>query len=112
MYVKHLKNGKKVIIRPPRKNDAEKIRECINSLVDENAIITIDRKISLKEEKELLETQLEEIRKGIACVLVAECDGKIVGIANVRKGRRRLAHIGNFGICVIKEYRKKESGVC
>jgi len=45
-------NGKKILIRRPKYSDLKSFLEYINSLVKEDAMINVNRKVTLKEESE------------------------------------------------------------
>jgi len=50
----------KIEIRPPKMSDLNSLLEMINSLVDEKAFITIQKKLTRKEEKEYLEKIIKD----------------------------------------------------
>ena len=100
--------GKKLKIRELKKSDLNKPEEFldyINSLVEENAMISIKEKKNLKEEKEWLKKQLKEIKKKKRIMIVAEDKNKIVGICECSLREGRQSHVGEIGISVRKEYR-------
>lgn len=95
-------------IRPINKKDlsrAEEFTKFINSFVDEDAMIAMDKKISLKEEKEFLLNALKGFKKKNFVYMIAECDGKIAGSSRIVLGRGRGRHVGVFGITIRKDYR-------
>ena len=107
MVTKVLAN-KKITIRKFSKKDVNRAREFqrnINSLVEEDAKILVNKKKSLKEEKIFLGDILKEIKKRKSVSLVAECEGKIVGLATIDLLKERQEHMGDFGISIIKGYR-------
>lgn len=53
-------------------------------------------------------TQLENSRDSV--MLVAKCDGKIVGNASLNRLPRRMSHRGDFSVSVAKEYWNKGIG--
>lgn len=100
-------------IREISQSDLKKVRlflEYINALVKEGVMISINEKLSPKEEKRWLLGKLKNKREEKEVLLVAEGDNKIVGIAGVRLRRWRESHIGEFGISVRKEYRGRGLG--
>jgi hypothetical protein len=58
-------NGKKLKIREMNRSDLKRAKDFldyINSLVEEEAMISLKKKKTLKEEKEWLKNQLKEIK--------------------------------------------------
>ncbi len=101
-------DGKKITIRQLLEKDLKspkKFQNFINSLVEEEAQIKINKKKSLGEEKEWLKEQLRKIKEHKAVFLVAEHDNAIIGSTGIELGRGRKGHIGNFGIGIKKGYR-------
>ncbi len=101
-------NLKRIKIRKISSNDLKKVREFqkyINSLIEEEVMILLNKKKSLKEEKDWLKEQLKSVKKKKQIVIVAEDKNKIVGIAEIRLRRERQNHVGEFGISVKKGYR-------
>lgn len=100
--------GKKIIIRSLSKNDLKfpnKFQNFINSLVEEDVQINMNKKKSLKEESEWLKEQLKKVKKYKSVFLVAEHDNRIIGSTGIDLGRGRQEHLGIFGIGVKKEFR-------
>ncbi len=101
-------NGKQIIIRQLSKNDLNKagdFQKFLNFLVKEDAKISRDSKISLKQEKLWLKKQVEEIKLEKSVVLIAEYNSKIVGIVNIGLGGDRRQHVGGLGISIRNSYR-------
>lgn len=99
---------KKIIIRKAVKSDlknAKKFQVFINSLVAEEAKLLMNKKATLKEEKEFLERILKGIKDKTKIYLVAECGDKIIGATDIELDRWRRNHIGKFGITIIQGYR-------
>lgn len=104
---KNLEIGK-IKIREITFSDLEKAEEFLNffnSLIEEEAMICLNRKKTLEEEKEWLKRVLESIDKKEKVMLVAEDNNKIVGISEVTLEKGRKNHIAVFAISVRKEYR-------
>jgi len=74
-------------------------------LIEEDAKILRDKKVSLKEEKEWLKGLLQRIKKREEVYLLAKFDEEIVGTAAIKLGPHRQNHVGNFGISIIDGYR-------
>jgi len=105
--IKNFKN-RKIEIREFSAKDLKRAKDFldfINSLIKENAKIRANKKLTLKEEKQWLKNTFSEIKKKKKVVCVAESEGKIVGISDVRMESQRRSHVGEFGITIRKEYR-------
>lgn len=99
---------KKITIRKLSKSDfrnAKKFQEYINSLVREEAKLSMNKEVSLKEEKDFLNSALVGIKNKKRVYIFAESDGKIVGVSNIEQKKGRMSHIGLFGITIRDGYR-------
>ena len=100
-----LENGKSVVIREARGSDAIKLLEHVNTISSETDFLTFGQGefiMSVEEEEKHLENTL---RQNNAIFIIAEIDEKIVGCLNFTAGSRpRVAHTGEFGVSVLKEY--------
>jgi hypothetical protein len=80
-------NGKKIKIDEISKKDLKIVREYlsyINSLVKEDAQILINKRLSLKEEREWIEREIKDAKKKKHVILVAKDGNKVVGIADTK----------------------------
>jgi len=77
----------------------------INSLIEEDAQILLNKKLSLKEEKEWLKTKINKVKNKKEVILVAKDKNKIAGIAQIELKIGRADHVGELSISVGKEYR-------
>ena len=101
-------NKKKITIRPILKSDLKQVKKSqnfINSVVEEDAKIFMNKKNSLKEEREWLSNKLKDIKKHKSVCLIAECNNIIIGVAEIESEKWRKNHIGDFGIIVRNGYR-------
>ena len=104
---------KKISIRKLSKGDlrnVKKFQDFINSFVEEKAKIAINRKLSLREEREWMKDVLKKLKSRKEIFLFAECDNKIIGTTSVELDRWRKSHIGNFGITIRNGYRRMGLG--
>lgn len=105
------KESEKLIIREANKFDAKALVDYINIIGGESDFLTFgagEFGKSVKQEEEFIESVLQ---KKNAVVIIAEIDGKIVGNLGFSGGmRERLAHVGEFGVSVLKEYWGKSIG--
>jgi RimJ/RimL family protein N-acetyltransferase len=99
------KDGREVTLRTPKWEDLDDMLDFINSLVDEEAPIAIDNRVTREEEMGWLATRLTNLEKGNVAVIVAEVDGKMVGQVGVTPRFGRLRHVGNLGVSMKKGYR-------
>lgn len=101
----------KITFRNPKISDSKSSLEFINSLVKEKAFVVLQKKISLKEEREYLKRILKDMKEKKAVYLFIDIDGKIMGNASVSlkdKGARR--HVGELAISIKKEIRGRGLG--
>ncbi|MFQ5836943.1 MAG: GNAT family N-acetyltransferase [Candidatus Bathyarchaeia archaeon] len=99
------KDGRKVVLRPPKWEDLEGLMDYINSLVDEKVEITLTKKVTREEEAEWLAKRLISIDKSDVIHVVAEVNGEIVAGAEVGKQRHRMSHVGMLGIGIKSGFR-------
>jgi len=94
-----------IFIRPPKKSDVRQLLNFINSLVREEAQISVNAKQTLKQEEEWLLDNLKLINANKLHHLVAVHEGSIIGSVEIRRGRYRESHIGEYRIAIKKGYR-------
>lgn len=98
-------NNKKVIIRKVSKSDAKALTEYLNIIGGETDFLTFgigQLGISVEQEEDFIENI--SIKEN-ALFIMAEVNGNIVGNLNFSGGPRpRNAHVGEFGVSVLKEY--------
>jgi len=100
-----VRDGRKVILRPPKREDLDDLLDFINSLVREEAPILLMSELSREEEKKWLDERLMSIKKGEVIYLVAEIEGKVVAGGEISKHKGRMSHVGTLGIAVKSGYR-------
>ena len=100
------KDGSEFILREPKIGDAESCLDYINELVREGAPIIINKISTLKEEREWLRRQIEDIKKNMNVTLVAEKNGEIVSICQLWRRTYRMSHVADFGVGVKRKYRR------
>jgi len=101
-----IKDGRTILLRRPKISDVKQLKDYINFLVDEDALININKKQTLKAERTWLKDLLRTIRKNKIHTLLAECNGEIIGVVELRKSKWRQSHIAEVGISVKKNYRR------
>lgn len=99
------RNGEKVIIRFLKFEDWPDCMRFINSLVKENAMILQNKIVNRKAEIDWVTRMLKLVENKEAIVLVAEANGKVVGICDIQRKSFRESHVGKLGISILKPYR-------
>lgn len=98
-------NDKKVIIRQANKSDAKAIIEYLNIIGGESDFLTFGMGQfgrSVTEEEKFIDNAL---KKENALFIIAEINGKVIGNLNFSGGlRERNAHVGEFGVSILKKY--------
>lgn len=103
--------GNKILIRYPTKKDVHILRDYINALSKEQTFIMFQgEQISLKEETEYLNKQIEKIGKNKAVKLLVFNKNKLIGVSDIIMQDKASDHIGAFGITVVKEFRNQGIG--
>lgn len=99
-----LKDGRPLIIREARVEDAEAILNVVKEVASEENLILLD-----KEEYDVSPERrhiLSAKSSGKTLILVAEVDGKIVGVGELKIGRfKKNSHTAELGLAIIKEFR-------
>ncbi|MDI6602634.1 MAG: GNAT family N-acetyltransferase [Patescibacteria group bacterium] len=106
-------NGREIKIKELSRKDlrnVRKFRDFINSLIDENAQILMNKRFSLSEERKWLEEQLRKIKNRKTVFLAAEYNNTVIGTTGIDLLIGRQSHIGNFGITIRKDYRRISLG--
>ena len=101
-----IKDGRTVLLRRPEKKDLMKIMNYINKIIDEDAPIELNNRMTIAAERKWLTETLAGIKKGTKHFMLAELDGRLVGEANLTPGRGRSAHVAEYGVSVAKDFRR------
>lgn len=100
-----LKDGSEYIIRDVRTEDASNLINYLNSIAGESDNLMFgpgELTITVEDEAKFIGNAIKSENQYF---VIAEIDGKIIGSLNFAAGTRpRLAHIGEFGVSVLKEY--------
>jgi RimJ/RimL family protein N-acetyltransferase len=101
----YINSKKSIVIRKAVKSDSKVLIEYLNIIGGESDFLTFgtgEFGRSIEQEEEFIESAL---KRENALFIIAEVDGKIVGNLNFSGGvRQRIAHVGEFGVSVLKEY--------
>lgn len=101
-----LKDGKIITLRRPKTTDLKQLKVYINSLVDEDAQILINERMTLKDEEKWLKGTLSDIRKGTKHFLVADYKKEIIGAVHLKRAKWRQSHVADVGVSVKRKYRR------
>lgn len=104
---------KKTKIRKLSWRDFQRVKEfqsLVNSLVEEDAMIRLNKKQTLEEERNWLENSLQNIKEKKEVFLVVKDGNKIIGTSEIKLGRGRQSHVGELAISIRKEYRNQGLG--
>lgn len=105
------KDGTPLVIRYTRQGDAAPMQAYINTLSSERTHIRFQGKqLTIEEEESHVKKIIENIQKHFAVQLLVFTEEKLIGIADISMEEEATAHIGNFGITIAREYRKKGIG--
>lgn len=100
-----LRDGRTVILRTPKISDLNDLLKYINSLVDEDAMILLDKKMNKKDEKKWLMNEIKTIKEGPLITFVAEIDYHAIGMVNLSIGKYKESHLGTIGMGIVNGYR-------
>lgn len=107
MYNKKLfttKSGKKIVFRQPNLKDANTFSKFINTLIDEDTFVYIEKQ-SVKDEYDYIKSMLTEIKNKKGVHIIGEVDGeKIAGVDLINQGTKK-EHVVELQLYVAKEYR-------
>jgi RimJ/RimL family protein N-acetyltransferase len=95
-----IKNDNKLIIRNATVEDADEIVMLVKQVMGEVSFFPKE-----PEEFDLTAEDEAEYIKKTSLFLVAEVEGKIVGSTTLQKSKtKRISHVAEFGITILKEY--------
>jgi ribosomal protein S18 acetylase RimI-like enzyme len=84
---------------------AKEFLDFINSLIEEDAKILMNKRMILKEEKEFLERAVKNVKNKQKIYLIARDGAKIVANTSIETGIFKRNHIGKFAIAIREGYR-------
>jgi len=106
---------KKLSIEPLSAKDLKHAREyadLINSLVEDDAKISKNSRLTVKEEADWLKGTIKKIKERNYVFVIAKDEKKIVGSSGVELKKSREKHVGVFGIIIRDGYRGIGLGEC
>jgi RimJ/RimL family protein N-acetyltransferase len=106
-----LRDGTTVLIELVNgKEDIREFQRFINTLTREGAYLLADKPVTLKEEKQWLQTQIQAQKKGEQIYLKALVNGRLIGDCFAKPGFGRNRGNVNLGISITKNWRGKGIG--
>ncbi len=100
-----LRNGKILTLRKHKMSDLKDFIKLINGLVDEDAMILMNKKITEAEEIKWLRNKIKFNNNGTEVSFVGEIDGHVIGAVDMSIGKLRRSHVGQIGISIANGYR-------
>lgn len=98
-------NQEKIVIRKANQSDSKALIKYLNIIGGESDFLTFglgEFGITIEQEEEFIKNTL---KKDNSLFIIAEVNGKVIGNLNFSGGpRQRNAHVGEFGVSVLKEY--------
>ncbi len=106
-----LKTGENALVRSARPQDAGALIELTHTVMAEGEfMVTTSSEFQMTVEQEERWIQLHALEEG-KILLVLTVEEQVIGMINFKNGaRRRLAHQGDFGMSVRKEWRGRGVG--
>ncbi len=86
--------------------DVKKFQDFINSLIDENAKILLNERVGIKEERKWVKKSIESAKNKKRVHLTAYDGDEIIASCDIDSGIGKTSHVGNFGISILKDYRR------
>ncbi|MEK6954583.1 MAG: GNAT family N-acetyltransferase [Candidatus Micrarchaeota archaeon] len=100
-----LKDGRKVLLHTVTRDDFPKLRQFLNELVKEGALIAFDQYVNPIEEKDMGRESLEKINSGNAILWVCEYQNKVIARAVASRMERREKDNVSLSLYVAKDFR-------
>lgn len=104
------KKNKRILLRLPQREDVDEILQFINELAKEDTFITINQKLTGKEEKKYLAERIKAIKEKNGFNLLAVYENKIIANGGVDRQGNRQKHLGELGISISQGFRDEGLG--
>jgi ribosomal protein S18 acetylase RimI-like enzyme len=106
-----LKDGTTIRIEPVNgKENPREFQRFINTLTKEGTYLLVDKPVTLKEEKQWLQTQIQAQRKGEQIYLKTLVNDHLIADCFAKPGFGRNRRNINLGLAVAKNWRRKGIG--
>lgn len=104
------KKNRRIWLRFPQREDVDEILRFINELAKEDTFITINQKLTGKEEKKYLTERIKAIKEKNGFNLLAVYENKIIANGGVDRQGNRQKHLGELGISISQGFRDEGLG--
>jgi RimJ/RimL family protein N-acetyltransferase len=105
MLEKQLKNGRTVILREAKIQDAQKMAEYLQKLSLETDFLTFgpgEFTLTVEDEEKMIRSKAETANQLLLCAFI---DGELVGnLSFTAASRPRIRHTGELGVSVLQAY--------
>ena len=99
------KDGTKIVLRTPKWNDLDEMIDFSNGLVEEEAMVARNTKVTREQGINWLAENLKKLERGQHIYFIADFDGKMVGNCEITPMFGRMSHVGVLAIAVKDGYR-------
>ncbi len=104
------RDGTDVVLRRLKWSDLDDLLELHNELIEEEAMIGGDKTLTRDQQVDRHADMMKDAERGRSVVVIAEANGKVVGMTNAKNRGGRLHHTAGLGIFVRKAYRDRGIG--
>jgi len=95
-----LKNGRKFTVREANEDDAEAMKNVVNSVASEKYYVVPERS------REDWDEAIREIKNRKGLIITAQVDERTIGMAHLVRGKfEKNKHVGFLGISIVNEFR-------
>jgi len=95
-----LKNGRKFTVRAANEDDAEAIKNVVNSVASEKYYVVPEHS------REDWDEAIREIKNRKGLIITAQVDERTIGMAHLVRGKfEKNKHVGFLGISIVNEFR-------
>ena len=96
-----MRSGQRVTVREANEDDAAAIEDVVNRVASEKYYIVPERS------REDWDEAIKEIKGRRGLIIVAQVDGKTVGMAHLVRGKvEKSKHVGFLGISILRGFRR------
>jgi cell volume regulation protein A len=100
-----LSDGRKIVLRTITRDDFPKLRQFLNDLVKESALIAFDRYVNPIEESEMGRESLDKINRGDMLMWVGDFNGRIIARAVAQRMEKRERDNVCLSLYVARDFR-------
>jgi len=100
-----LSDGRKIVLRTITRDDFPKLRQFLNELVKESALIAFDRYVNPIEESEMGRESLDKINRGDMLMWVGDFNGRVIARAVAQRMEKRERDNVCLSLYVARDFR-------